>query len=103
MLFRLAKSTFKQLNKKQPFLYNFSEEVNKGQKEESFLSIVSEFYDEAASFTNVRKDLLDSIKQCNTTLKVMLPLVRDNGKIEFIQAFRAQHKHHLIPVKGGTR
>mmetsp|Transcript_11578 Transcript_11578/g.10077 ORF Transcript_11578/g.10077 Transcript_11578/m.10077 type:complete len:145 (+) Transcript_11578:311-745(+) len=32
-----------------------------------------------------------------------LPLVRDNGKIEFIPAYRAQHKRHYLPTKGGVR
>jgi len=33
----------------------------------------------------------------------MLPLVRDDGRLEFVAAYRAQHKHHGLPVKGGTR
>ena len=27
---------------------------------------------------------------------------RDNGEIEIINGWRAQHKHHRRPVKGGT-
>lgn len=29
--------------------------------------------------------------------------MRDNGKIESITAYRAQHKLHRLPTKGGTR
>lgn len=36
-------------------------------------------------------------------IKFTIPLIRDNGKIESIDAFRAQHKLHRLPVKGGTR
>jgi glutamate dehydrogenase (NAD(P)+) len=65
--------------------------------------MVKAYFDEAASYTAIRKDKLEVYKNCNTVLKVMLPLRRDNGSIEFIPAYRAQHKHHRLPVKGGTR
>lgn len=29
--------------------------------------------------------------------------MRDNGTIETITCYRAQHKHQHLPVKGGTR
>ena len=32
-----------------------------------------------------------------------IPLVRDDGTLEYIPAYRAQHKHHRLPTKGGTR
>jgi len=36
-------------------------------------------------------------------MKIRIPLKRDDGTYEFISAFRAQHKHHRLPTKGGTR
>jgi glutamate dehydrogenase (NAD(P)+) len=30
-------------------------------------------------------------------------LVRDNGEIELIEAYRAEHSHHRLPTKGGLR
>jgi glutamate dehydrogenase (NAD(P)+) len=30
-------------------------------------------------------------------------MVRDDGTIESIKAYRAQHKMYKLPVKGGTR
>jgi glutamate dehydrogenase (NAD(P)+) len=61
------------------------------------------YFEKASEMTTIRPDLLTVIKEANAVLKVMLPLVRDNGEIEFIPAYRAQHKHHYLPTKGGTR
>ena len=72
-------------------------------EEESFLKNVKDYFDEAISLTNIRADLVPILKEADTVLKVMIPLVRDNGSIEFIPGFRAQHKHHYLPTKGGTR
>lgn len=36
-------------------------------------------------------------------MKFTIPLVRDDGEIESVTAYRAQHKMHRLPVKGGTR
>lgn len=53
-------------------------------RESSFLEMVQEYFNEASSYTNIRPDVLNIIKQADCLLKVMIPLVRDNGKIEFI-------------------
>jgi glutamate dehydrogenase (NAD(P)+) len=71
--------------------------------EPRFLEMVKSYFDEAGKFTNISPDMLELYKNCNTVLKVQFPLVRDNGKIEFIAAYRAQHKHYKLPTKGGTR
>ena len=71
--------------------------------EPSFLQMVKSYFDMAGQYTNVPKDKLEVYKNCDTVFKVRLPLIRDDGSIEFIPAFRAQHKHHRLPTKGGTR
>jgi len=43
------------------------------------------------------------IKACNSLLRVNFPLRRDDGSVEVIRGYRAQHKHHRLPVKGGIR
>jgi len=43
------------------------------------------------------------IKACNTVVRFNIPLRRDNGKLETITCYRAQHSTHKLPVKGGTR
>ena len=36
-------------------------------------------------------------------LEVNFPLQKDDGSIEMIQGYRAQHSHHRTPCKGGIR
>jgi len=79
------------------------QDAPKIEDEPRFLEMVHQYFDVAGSFTTIPKDKLEIYKQCSVVLKVRLPLVRDNGKMEFIPAYRAQHKHHRLPVKGGTR
>ena len=47
--------------------------------------------------------ILDIIKPTNTALAVTFPLRRDNGEYELIKGYRAQHSHHRLPCKGGTK
>jgi glutamate dehydrogenase (NAD(P)+) len=79
------------------------QDAPKIEEEPRFLEMVHQYFDIAGSFTQIPKDKLEVYKQCSAVFKVRLPLVRDNGKMEFIPAYRAQHKHHRLPVKGGTR
>eukprot|EP01017_Pseudomicrothorax_dubius_P044257 TRINITY_DN745_c0_g1_i2.p1 TRINITY_DN745_c0_g1~~TRINITY_DN745_c0_g1_i2.p1 ORF type:complete len:462 (-),score=152.28 TRINITY_DN745_c0_g1_i2:179-1537(-) len=51
----------------------------------------------------IKPDMLNIYKMCDVSIKFNLPIVRDSGAIEYVTAFRAQHKHHRLPVKGGTR
>jgi len=40
---------------------------------------------------------------CDHVLRFQIPVRRDNGTLETFTCYRAQHKHHFMPVKGGTR
>lgn len=80
-----------------------SVEKSKQDEEPRFLEMVQQYFDLAGSYTNIPQDKLELYKQCDVVIKMRLPLIRDNGTIEFIPAYRAQHKHHRLPVKGGTR
>jgi glutamate dehydrogenase (NAD(P)+) len=46
---------------------------------------------------------LDLIRSCDTIARFNIPIRRDNGKLETITCYRAQHKRHHLPTKGGTR
>ena len=72
-------------------------------EEERFLDQVKLYVDRAASLTNIQPDLLNYLMACDHVLRFNIPIRRDNGQIETLLCYRAQHKHHYMPVKGGTR
>jgi glutamate dehydrogenase (NAD(P)+) len=77
--------------------------VNLHQKrEQSFFEDVSNYFDKAAKFTKHPKGLLDQIKYCNSVYQIKFP-VRLKNEIQVIVAYRAEHSHHKLPVKGGIR
>ena len=61
------------------------------------------FFNRAASKTGISKDYLEMIRTCDNVIRFSIPIRRDNGTIENLTCYRAQHKHHKLPVKGGTR
>ncbi|MCP4686043.1 MAG: Glu/Leu/Phe/Val dehydrogenase [bacterium] len=69
----------------------------------SFFETVLAFFDKAAGHTDHPPGLLDQIKYCNSIYEFKFPLKNDDGSIEIVQAFRVEHSHHKLPVKGGIR
>jgi glutamate dehydrogenase (NAD(P)+) len=76
--------------------------MNTVQAQSGFFDNVSVYFDEAASFTQHPKGLLDQIKICNSVYSFKFP-VRTRQGYEVISGWRAQHSHHKLPVKGGIR
>jgi glutamate dehydrogenase/leucine dehydrogenase len=88
--------------------YNFSfkkfSEVDAAlAKEPKFLEMVKLFYDKASTHIDIPRNYIDIIKNAKAVVRFNFPLVRDNGSIEVITAFRSQHSVHHLPTKGGTR
>jgi glutamate dehydrogenase (NAD(P)+) len=71
--------------------------------EVSFFDEVNRNFDRAAMLTKHPPGLLKQIKMCNGVYHISFPLKRDDGSIETIHAWRAEHSHHKLPVKGGIR
>jgi glutamate dehydrogenase (NAD(P)+) len=69
----------------------------------SFLEQVDLAFDRAARFTQHDSTLLDNIKACKNLFYTSFPIKRDNGRIEVMHAWRAEHSHHKLPCKGGIR
>ncbi|MDQ7052302.1 MAG: Glu/Leu/Phe/Val dehydrogenase [candidate division KSB1 bacterium] len=69
----------------------------------SFFKQVNLHFDRAAKLTEYEPGLLEQIKSCNSVYHFSFPLKRDDGSIEVIHAWRAEHSHHKLPVKGGIR
>ena len=71
--------------------------------EPRFLEQVKLFFNEAASKTGIDEQYLNLIKACQTVVRFNIPLRRDDGSLETITCYRAQHSTYKLPVKGGTR
>ena len=69
----------------------------------NFLQQVDRMFTKAAALTDHSRGLLAQISICNSVYKMEFPLVRDDGSIEVIKAWRAEHSHHKLPTKGGIR
>ena len=69
----------------------------------SFFAEVNKMFDRAALHTKHAPGLLAQIKSCNSVYHMSFPLVLDNGDIDVIHAYRAEHSQHMQPTKGGIR
>ena len=76
--------------------------MSTAQAQTGFFDSVSAYFDQAASFTQHPKGLLNQIKVCNSVYSFKFP-VRTRQGYEVISGWRAQHSHHKLPVKGGIR
>jgi glutamate dehydrogenase (NAD(P)+) len=69
----------------------------------NFFDDVNYYFDEASRHTDVASDILDQIRACNAVYRMRFPVRRDDGTIEVVQGYRAEHSHHRLPTKGGVR
>jgi len=68
-----------------------------------FLDQVNRIFDTAAALTGRNPALLRQIRACNAVMAVSFPVRRDDGTLEVVEGWRAQHSHHKLPTKGGIR
>ena len=71
--------------------------------ETSFLDQVNRAFDHAAALTDHPPPLLAKIRACDSVYRMAFPIRRDDGAVEVVHAWRAEHSHHRLPTKGGTR
>jgi glutamate dehydrogenase (NAD(P)+) len=69
----------------------------------NFFEEVNQYFDQAARFTDYPPGLLTQIRLCNSVYRFDFPFRRADGQIEVIRAWRVEHSHHKMPVKGGIR
>lgn len=81
----------------------FSERLIQMAENLSFFEKVNQNFDKAAQFTEYPQGLLDQIKICNNSCHFTFPIKRDDGTIQTIHGWRAEHSHHKLPTKGGIR
>jgi glutamate dehydrogenase (NAD(P)+) len=68
-----------------------------------FFAQVNRMFDRAAGYLDHPKGVLEQIRMCNSVYRMEFPLRRDDGSVEVIEAYRAEHSHHKLPTKGGIR
>lgn len=73
--------------------------IDEGRK---FLASVDRYFEKAAALTEHPEGLLKQIKHCNSVYSFSFPIRTDDG-YQVINAWRAEHSHHKLPVKGGIR
>ena len=69
----------------------------------TFFEQVNRNFDKAAAFTSHPPGILEQIKQINNVIHFVFPIKRDDGSIEVMHGWRAEHSHHRLPTKGGIR
>ena len=78
--------------------------MEKGKLDEpNVLNQLHLFYNDGEKAANGKKQYSELIKESSTILTFKLPIIRDNGKIDTLQAFRVHHSYHSLPCKGGLR
>jgi glutamate dehydrogenase (NAD(P)+) len=70
---------------------------------EQLLANVNRYFDQAARFTTVAPDLLAQVRAVNSVYRFQFPVRKIEGGIIVVNAWRAQHSQHRLPVKGGIR
>ena len=68
-----------------------------------FFDQVNANFDKAARYTELRPGLLEQLKTCNSVYHMAFPVEKDDGSIEVIHGWRAEHSQHKLPTKGGIR
>jgi glutamate dehydrogenase (NAD(P)+) len=71
-------------------------------REHTFFGDVLQYFNNAATYTKYPAGLLDQIKFCSSVYRIKFP-IRIKNEIEVIVAYRVEHSHHKLPVKGGIR
>ena len=69
----------------------------------SLLETVNRNLDAAAAYGDYPAGLIEQIKTCNSVYRFHFPIRKEGGGYEVIEAWRAEHSHHKLPVKGGIR
>ena len=72
-------------------------------KPHGFLSQVDRMFEAAAAYTEYPQGVLDQIRACDNVVRFSFHIKRDDGTIQVVQAYRAEHSHHRTPTKGGIR
>lgn len=57
-----------------------------------YVQNIEKFFNDAATHTNISQDFINYLKVPHATLKMHIPLLRDDGTYTSIIAYRCHHK-----------
>ncbi|PEN13020.1 glutamate dehydrogenase [Longibacter salinarum] len=77
--------------------------TSNGTKPHGFLAQVNRMFDAAAAHSDLDPGILGQIRACDNIVRFEFPIKRDDGSIDVIRGYRAEHSHHKKPTKGGIR
>jgi glutamate dehydrogenase/leucine dehydrogenase len=77
--------------------------VNAPQAHESMFEAVLARLDVAAKLMNLSEEVTQVLRNPKKEVKVSLPVMMDNGKVQVFEGYRTIHSTHLGPSKGGIR
>jgi len=72
-------------------------------EELGFFGQVNRMFGTAAEHTDHKLGVLYQIRACDNIIRFEFPIKRDDGTIQVIRGYRAEHSHHMSPTKGGIR
>jgi len=68
-----------------------------------FFDQVNRMFNDAAAYTDYKRGVLHQIRACDNIIRFEFPVKRDDGSIQVVRGYRAEHSHHKKPTKGGIR
>lgn len=69
----------------------------------SFFRDVNRHFDRAARHVDLPPGVLRNVRACHAVYRIRFPVRRDDGRVQVVEAYRAEHSHHRLPTKGGVR
>lgn len=77
--------------------------ANASQTHQSMFDAVLARLDVAAKLMNLSENVSQVLRNPSKQVKVSLPVMMDNGKVQVFNGYRTVHSTHLGPSKGGIR
>jgi len=70
---------------------------------DGFFRDVNRHFVQAARHSSADEDVLGQVRACSAVYRMRFPVRQDDGRIQVVEAYRAEHSHHRLPTKGGIR
>jgi glutamate dehydrogenase (NAD(P)+) len=77
--------------------------TTRANRRQSFFSDVNHYFDVAARHTSLPQGVLKQVRSCNAVYRMRFPVRREDGEVDVVEAYRAEHSYHRLPTKGGIR